>query len=101
MSFGTCQKFGFFFNLLVIKYALLQGAQALLFNMEDMAPSVCFNSPFCTLKQISCKVSICIYHSNCHNLYMKPARYTSYYSVFFFFSQVFWCKDNVIVMISC
>ncbi|GMY27252.1 protein SIEVE ELEMENT OCCLUSION B-like [Fagus crenata] len=35
------------------------GAQLPLENMEDkdMAPSVCFNSPFCTLKQISCKMA--------------------------------------------
>lgn len=37
--------------------SFVPGAQALLFNMEDMAPSVCFNSPFCTLKQISCKMA--------------------------------------------
>lgn len=67
MSFSACQFKVFFF--LINNYVLLQGAQALLFNMEDMAPSVCFNSPFCTLKQISCKVSICIYHSNCHLIF--------------------------------
>uniref|UniRef100_A0A2N9E6R4 Sieve element occlusion N-terminal domain-containing protein n=1 Tax=Fagus sylvatica TaxID=28930 RepID=A0A2N9E6R4_FAGSY len=35
------------------------GAQLPLENMEDkdMALSVCFNSPFCTLKQISCKMA--------------------------------------------